>query len=337
MPDIVQRLDFFPRLSVRLPALAGFSVIPTVGLRETYYSARADGKPSPEIVSRSLHRQYTEFVMDLRTPTLEKRFDNSWLGSFKHVVEPVLIYRRIHGIKDLRETLRFDDQDAIADTNEMQYGIVNRIFRSREIKPGLSREYEFLSLSLLQKYYLDPAFGGALQPGESNNFYPLNTLTGFSITGIQRNLAPASIIARIAPTPGISYDVRADFDTHLQRARDASLSMYWQKDKLYAAGTYFKTQALEPGSFDSHHVQGQVGYGMPQRGFSASMTISYNIRSARLLNSHSRVNYMWDCCGLSMEFQQFDLGLRTESRINFSFTLKGIGSFGNIRRPESLF
>ena len=46
---------------------------------------------------------------------------------------------------------------------------------------------------------------------------------------------------------------------------------------------------------------------------------------------------MWDCCGVALEFNQFDLGLRTESRFSFLFMLKGIGSFGNLNRPESLF
>ncbi len=336
-PKLVQRLDFYPRMAVRLPAIAGFSLIPTVGLRETYYGASLTGGPNPEASPKNLNRQYAEFVLDLRTPTLEREFDVSWLGKFKHVVEPVVTYRRIYGVKHLDETIRFDDLDPIADTNEVEYGIVNRIFRSREVKPGVKQEFEFLSISLTQKYYFDPTFGGALHPGESNDFYPLYTLTGFASTGTLRNLAPTNLVARISPMPTITYDIRADFDTRVQRLRDASLSAYWQKGRVYTAGTYFKVQALEPGTFDSHQVQWQFGYGSPLRGFSASLAFSYNILSATLLTSHSRVNYMWDCCGLSMEFQQFDLGLRTESRLNFSFTLKGVGSFGNIKRPESLF
>jgi LPS-assembly protein len=289
------------------------------------------------LVSDSLHRQYTQFELDLRTPTLEKQFDSSWAGKFKHVIEPTVFYRRIHGIDNLNETIRFDDQDAIADTNEVAAGIINRIFRTRETVSGTNEDYEFLSLSVLQKYYFDPTFGGAFREGESNNFYPLNTLTGYSVMGIQRNIAPTNIVLRVAPTSGISYDIRADLDSHLQRMRDASLSMFWHMGKIFAAGTYFKTQAIEPGTYESHHAQGQVGYGSPLRGFSASVTLSYNIRSQTLLNSHSRINYMWDCCGISMEFQQYDLGSRTESRLNFSFNLKGLGRFGNIKRPESLF
>jgi len=253
------------------------------------------------------------------------------------VVEPVVVVRSIHGIDQLRRTIRFDEHDAIADTDEAEYGVVNRILRSRETGSGSRQEYEFLALRVTQKYYFDPDFGGALRRGEPNVFYPLNTVTGFSLTGIQRALSPTSLQLRLAPSPGISYDARADFDSKLERLRDASFSTLWQKAKVFVAGTYFKTAALEPGQLRSNHIQGQAGYGSPGRGFSASVTLSYNIETSKLLNSHSRLNYMWDCCGVAMEFQQFDLGLRSESRFSFSFTLKGIGSFGNLKRPESLF
>jgi LPS-assembly protein len=102
-------------------------------------------------------------------------------------------------------------------------------------------------------------------------------------------------------------------------------------------GTYFKTNAIEPSLFQSHHIQGQFGYGDGQRGFSASVTMSYDLQTRALLNSNSRLSYSWDCCGASLVYQQFNLGVRAERRFAFSFSLKGIGNFGTIRRPESLF
>ena len=336
-PSMVQRLDFYPSLAARLPSFAGFSLIPTFGIRETYYSARTSGSSQPGVVGRSLGRQYTEFDLDLRTPTLERSFHSNWLGDFRHVIEPVAGYRRIHGIDNLGETIRFDDQDAIADTNEARLGIVNRFFRRRESQPGMMREFEFLSFGVTQKYYFDPTFGGAFRSGESNTFYPLYTESGFASMGVERNLAPTSFSARLSPTGSINYDARADYDFKLRGLRDMSFSTNWQQDKLFIAATYFRTQAIEPGMFDSNQIQGQIGYGSPVRGLSASVTLSYNLRARTLLSSHSRVNYMWNCCGVSLEFQQYDLGLRTESRLNFSFNLKGIGNFGNIKRPENLF
>jgi LPS-assembly protein len=334
---MVQRLDLYPRLALRLPSFAGFSLIPSAGIRETFYSARISEDGS-NVLPRALHRQYADFELDLRTPTIERDFERPSGSRLKHVIEPVAVYRRIAGIDQLRETVRFDEEDAIADTNEVEYGIVNRLFRSRKVAGGGTQHSEFLSLKLTQKYYFDPDFGGAFRLDRPNLFFPLNTLTGFSLTGIQRYLAPTSMVLRLTPVSAISYDVRADFDPKFQRFRDASVSAFWQQGKVFMAGTYFKTQALEPGSLESNHIQGQAGFGNPtQPGFSGSVILSYNIQTSQLLNSHTRLNYMWDCCGLAMEFQQYDLGLRTESRFSFSFTLKGIGSFGNLKRPESLF
>jgi len=336
-PGIVQRLDLYPRIGIRLPSFMGFSLFPRVGVRTTYYSSRVTDSETPQIADGRLFRRYADFDLDLRAPILERSFQNTFIGSFKHTVEPVATYRWIHGISNLHETIRFDEEDAIADTSEVEYGVVNRFFRRRQVRPGVFQNHEVLSVAVLQKYFFDPDFGGAFRPGQPNIFYPLNTLTGFSLTGIQRRLAPTSLSARVSPTTTISYDVRADYDTQLQRMRDASVSALWVQSSLIVAGTYFKTHAVEQGQFESNHVQGLIGYGSPLKGLSASLLLSYNLRNSTLLNTLSRVNYMWNCCGLSVEFQQFDLGLRTESRLNFSFTLKGIGNFGNIKRPESLF
>ncbi len=336
-PNMVQRLDLFPSFALRLPSVAGFSLIPTVGIRETYYSSRTDGQAQPQVVNQSLTRQYTDFELDLRTPTLERSFHGKWLGNFKHVIEPDIGYRLIRGIDNLSETIRFDDQDAIADTNEARLGIINRFIRTKKTPSGTNEDYEFLSFGVTQKYYFDPTFGGAFQPGQSNTFYPLDTDTGFASMGVERNLAPTNFVAMISPSGGINYDVRADYDFRLRGLRDASFSANWHKGKATAAATYFRTQVIEPGMFDSNQIQGLLGYGSMVRGFSASVTLSYNLQSRTLLNSDSRINYMWDCCGLSFEFQQYALGVRTESRLSFSFNLKGIGNFGNIKRPQSLF
>jgi len=335
-PKLVQRLDFHPRLAVRLPALWGFSLIPSAGIRETYYSSRISAGTQSEILPRSLHRQYFDFELDLNMPVIEKDYRNTWLGNFRHAVEPFAVYRRIQGIDSMREIIRFDEHDTIANTSELEFGIVNRIF-ARSGPSSSSANRELLSIGLVQKYYFDPTFGGALLPGQANVFYPLYTTTGFALTGSERRLPPTNLIIRITPASGISYDIRADYDSRHHRLRDASISANWQQDKLTAAGTYFKTNALEPGTFKSHHIQGMLGYGLINRGLSASIALSYDIRTANALNSNLRLNYVWDCCGVSLQFQQFDLGLRTESRLTFSFSLKGIGNFGTIRQPESLF
>ena len=337
-PRMVQRFDVFPALAVRLPSVAGFSVMPSVGVRDTFYGASIAYDPEPAAVSEHLNRKYVHVEVDVRTPTFERVFHASSGDPIKHVVEPTLKYRMISGIgPQLENIIRFDPQDPIADTNEIEYGLANRIFRNRRTSAGSMQPYEFMSLTITQKQYFDPTFGGAFHPGQPNIFYPLYTLTGFATSSIVRNFAPTNLVARITPAHGITFDARADFDSKLDRLLDASVTTLWHQERIFIAGTYFKTNTLDQGTFNSNQIQGQFGWGRLDRGLSLSVTISYDIFSSRLLNSHTRLMYFWDCCGVALDYQKYDVGIRSENRLTFSFSLKGIGSFGNLKRPESLF
>ncbi len=337
-PSLVQRLDFYPRLTLRLPAMKGFSLVPSVGVRETYYAAQLSSDSNSGVTNNSLNRRYADLNIELRMPILEGEVSFPWLGKMQHIIEPYVTYRWIHGINDFDKTIRFDEQDAIADTNELEYGIVNRFFRNSTTSAGAKENQEFMSFSLVQKYYFDPTFGGAFQPGQPNSFYPLDTVTGFYQTGTLSNLSPVSAIFELSPRNGIHNDVRVDYDTRLHQWRDESLSSSWHQKSFIISGTYFRNQELQSGMIAANHIQGQIGFSSPrQRGLSSSLTVSYNLKTGQLLNSNTRVNYTWDCCSVAVEFNQYDLGLRNESRFSFSFTLKGLGSFGNLKRPESLF
>ena len=128
-----------------------------------------------------------------------------------------------------------------------------------------------------------------------------------------------------------------DFDAKLQRWRNGSLSALWNQGKFSLSGTYVRMLQLEAGMPASNHIQGQIGYGSSSNGISGGFTMSYNFQTRQLLNSHTRASYTWNCCSLGAEFTQFDLGLRTESRVTFFFNLKGIGNFGNMKQGESIF
>jgi hypothetical protein len=40
------------------------------------------------------------------------------------------------------------------------------------------------------------------------------------------------------------------------------------------------------------------------------------------------LGYTWDCCNLTVQDLFYNLGLRKENRVVFSFRLNGIGTFG---------
>ena len=324
--SLVQRLDVFPRVAARLPPLAGFSIMPSFGLRETYYGARIAPDAPSGVSHEGFHRHYFDLIVDVKTPVMERDFHSSWFGDFRHSIEPGITYRRIEGIRNLDEIIRFDHEDAIANTNEIEYGIVNRFTTD-----GTGGRREFMSFGVMQKYYFDPTFGGEFKEGRANAFYPLYSLTGFYQTGRPGNFSPTSLIFQLSPQSGIHNDIRADFDVKQRRWRNVSLSTLWEQGDFFLAGTYFILRPDEPGLLTGNHVQGQIGYGAPDRGLSAALSASYNLSSGQWLNSRTRLSYAWDCCSLSGEVNQYDLGQRTESRVSVSFALKGIGNFGNVR------
>ena len=102
------------------------------------------------------------------------------------------------GINNFLQVLRFDENDVVSNTNEVEYGLTQRLFRhfdstrachAEELPqgPGLSSEAvsepvpddtpgkgcgneELISWRLTQKYFFDPTFGNAIQNGRRNVF-----------------------------------------------------------------------------------------------------------------------------------------------------------------------
>src|SRR6266550_1658149 len=191
-PSIVQRLDFHPRVQIPL-YFFGMSVTATAGARATFYSNRID-PTNRAILSQNITRSYGEFELDVRPPALAKDFHHNGAFWFRHVIEPYVIYRKISGVNDFDRVIRFDYIDAVADTNEIEFGVSNRFFTRRSTEnvssttkqattsdnSVASQPYEALTITVRGKYFFDPFFGGALIPGQRNQFYPINTLSGFS-------------------------------------------------------------------------------------------------------------------------------------------------------------
>ncbi|MFB3141552.1 MAG: hypothetical protein ACE1Z2_01965, partial [Acidobacteriota bacterium] len=161
--------------------------------------------------------------------------------------------------------------------------------------------------------------------------------------------SPVTALMRFTPQPGYSFDVRGDYDPKFKSFRNFSVTGFLSRPGLFLGTTYFVTKEtpdlaavvedlqLEPGTFKNNQLQGQVALGNLQRGISVSTALSYDIQAKRLLSHRSRLNYLWDCCGVSLEFQGFNVGVRSERQFRFSFVLKGIGRFGTINRSNALF
>jgi LPS-assembly protein len=363
-PSIVQRLDLHPRFSVPFN-FDGWSVTATAGLRATYYSNSID--PATRLVlSRDVVRGYGEFELDVRPPALARNFyhkDNSFF--FRHVIEPYFIYRKITGNSSFERIIRFDSQDAVADTNEIEFGLTNRFFTRRSTEnvnpkaqketsnrqriPLSSQPYEALTITVRGKYFFDPYFGGALIPGERNQFYPINTFSGFTYGGVPRRFSPLNIEARYRPSKTLFADVRSDFDVQTKGLRDMSVTFGMTRPLFQAFQTFYYTRAIdlvpslaqfadargkEPGTVRGSQWSPSVFLGNREKGLFGGLSFFFDFQhqpqqqKSSLVSSVATIGYSFDCCAVTIQTYTFDVGLRKENRFVFSFRLNGIGTFG---------
>ncbi len=362
-PSIVQRLDLHPNISLPLD-FAGWSLTATAGARATYYSNSID--PATQLVSsRDVIRGYGEFELDLRPPALARNFhrgDGSvW---FRHVIEPYVIYRRIAGIDNFNQIIRFDYTDAIADTNEVEYGIANRFFvkrsteslgkkaarAAREKKSLATQPYELLSITIRGKYFFDPYFGGALIPGRRNQFYPIDTFSGFTYGAVPRKWSPVNIDVRYRPSERIFADYRADIDTKGGGLRAMAATFGLNRTLIQAFSTFYYTRAVklvpslqqyanangtEPGTLRGSQWSPSLFLGNQEKGLFGGLSLFFDFQkhpfagsNRSLISSTATVGYAWKCCSVTVQDFTFNVGLRNENRFVFAFRLNGIGTFG---------
>jgi LPS-assembly protein len=334
---LVQRFDLHPRLTIPFKKFSFFSFTSTFGFRETFYSERLDPESSTGVSSQNLARTSFDFQGDFKGPSLEKVFDFQG-REVKHVIEPEITYRFVSGVGDFAEIIRFDERDVLADTSEVEYDLTNRFFSKRKMSDGSTTTSEVLSIRIGQRYFFDPTFGNALVPGQRNVFFPLDGFTSFAFENVVRNYSPVILRVRYTPAERYAVDFRMDYDPvfHILRAGSLSGSAYLRKGFIYL--TYYNTANLPPNQYASNQVRATFGYGNSLRqGFNAAFGVDYDFTTSQFQHSVSQLNYNWDCCGVALEYMQWNFGIRQEHAIRFSFSLKNIGSFGNIRKQERLF
>jgi len=363
-PSIVQRLDLHPRFELPLN-FAGWTVTASGSGRVTFYSNSLD-PATRDVLSQNVTRSYGEFELDVRPPAFAKDFHRREGGFwFRHVIEPYVVYRKLSGINNFDRIIRFDYIDAVADTNEIEFGVANRFFTQRSTEnvndasvretPGRERPllssqpYEALTITVRGKYFFDPFFGGALIPGQRNQFYPINTLSGFVYGGVPRRFSPINVDARYRPRRHLFADVRTDLDTHGGGMRSLSTTFGLSRTLIQVFQSFYYTRAinlspdlakfadprgLEAGTLRGSQWSPSVFLGNRDRGLfgGASFFFDFQKRPGRgnssLINSTITVGNAWDCCAVTAQFSTFNVGLRKENRVVFSFRLNGIGTFG---------
>ncbi len=348
--DLSERLDFHPQVTLRSKPLWGFHLTPTVGLRATRYGTSLKRGRDP------LTRLLGEFSFDLRPPSLERILSQTYWGHrFKHVITPEIRYRlvRARDAEDIKDVVRFDQIDVLAETNEIEYSLTNSILTRKDAPEGQMEKgsaRELMSLRLSQKYYFDPTFGGALEPGRKVVFDPTVSLTGFAFAQ-GRRLSPVVSVLKFAPFSNYDTELRADFNPSGGGVLNAGITSYVHRGPVGLAVTDFfvnRTAALStpmapgtsPSNLPSFNLLRTVfSYGeVNRKGLSGALGLDYNFSQGIAHQVVSQVSYNFGCFGLDFEYRRFALGpLRRENQFRVAVSLANVGTFGNLKPRERLY
>jgi LPS-assembly protein len=291
---------------------------------------------------------------------------------FKHTVEPRITYRYVAGIDNFLNVLRFDYTDVASDTNELEYGVTQRLF----LRPGketpcktMNAEEqaaydrvkddgdvpalvkcggrEWISWELRQKYFFDETFGGAVINGRRNVLETTLNFSGIAFLTEPRAIAPLVSRLRIRASEHVDVEWDFDLDTGAKKFTSNNVLLDVHAGRVFSGLSYARLNApgrsysegVTSSTSDFNQMRLLAGYGSPsKRGLGVAANVGLDLRLGSVQYAALQTSYNWDCCGLSVEYRKYELGsVRNENAYRFNFTLVNIGTAGNLRRAERLF
>jgi LPS-assembly protein len=331
-PAIVQRSEVSPRVTLSLHWGPYLGVTSTFAFRATRYGAQLVGG---SVSASPVLRMTGELTVDVRLPSFERIYqtgDTKW----KHSMEPTFVYRRVTGVNDFGRFIRFDSDDTLTDTNEIEYGITNRFYR----KAANGSAEEVVTWRLVQKHYFDPTFGGALVSGQRNVFQALDSISPFAFADGPRDYSP--VVSDLLVTPGGKYDAesRIEYDTERHRLTSVgTLLKMHPYEKFTVTLAHFNINANPALQPRSSQIRALVGYGdQSHSGWNLTGGFGYDIEQHFLQNQIVQIGYNGSCCGLQFEYRRIALGsVRTENQFRVALVIANIGSFGNVHKQDKIF
>jgi len=305
----VGRLDLHPELSLPF-ALKEWHFRPSFAVRDTLYTAGKETVSNaagvPVEVPSSINRSDFEAAVDIRPPVIERTFDSPFLekvfgSDVTHTIEPDVTYRYVTGVNNFKQILRFDDVDVASDTNELEYGLTQRLF----LRPGAARKThpcritetpdatdqdkepddepngkaaafapkcstrEFFSWRLAQKTFFNQNFGGAIANGRRNIFDTTLDFTGIAFLTEARGISPLISRLRVRPSDILDVEWDFDYDTGAKKFTTNNIFVDVHEGSTFAGFSYalldapgrFYTDGLPSSTSNFDQMRVLLGYG----------------------------------------------------------------------------
>jgi hypothetical protein len=229
-------------------------------------------------------------------------------------------------VEDFDSLPKFDGIDQYLGTNQVDYGLVQRLYARRPGAGGKLTPWEFLTWTLYQTYYVQIAEG-------QNNFDPNYSSNVFGPGGVPDHNSPIRSRVRVRPAGGIQGTFDAEYDVNFNQIRNLSLGggVNGERGTFAANWNRARRVAEDPAERTTirNFVRGAGSFQILPRRLIADASANYDLVNSILLQSTARLRWEVQCCGFSVEVIQFNYNGRDERQLRFSLELANIGSMGN--------
>ena len=291
---------------------------------------------SESLIARDVQvpEPFTRSYFDVRAEAVGPVFTKIWDAAadsraerYKHVIEPAFTYQQTTPIADYRRTPRLSNNAdfVIGGAGRITYGLTNRLLRRDRPREGAAAgAREFLSIALQQTYYSD---------GEASLYDP----TYASSTPDRRavDLSPVAVTVRYSPTLSTTASMRMEHDVSGGGLQSLSASGNVNIGRQSVNAGLSRRRFETTGDADTFLNTGAV-VSVLQGRLTGTYSLSWDISRSYIQSQAASATYFAQCCGFGVEFQKYNyaqfsssIPFSNDRRINFSFTLAGLGTFSN--------
>jgi LPS-assembly protein len=335
----LNRLDFAPQIRYPFKNWTWFTVNSTVSWHDTYYSNTQQTTPTGDVflnssgltvmANRALNRQYFQFESQLTGPSFTRIWNtpgNKYAEKWKHSIEPVFNVTRTTAIPDFNQIVQNESGDAVVGSaTSLAYGVTNRFYAKRRNPSGVSQAREIGSVEVTQSYYSN----------STSSQYDTSYSTSF-LGATPSNYSPIAVSARGSPTDALNSTFRIEIDSRYLTVRTISANVSYTAAWLTTQVGWNK-QASIPGVASSEEVEyinASTSAHTKDSHFGTVYSVNYDALNAQILQQQITAFYNSQCCGISFQYQVYNLnGLGTgltvpsDQRFFISLTLAGLGNF----------
>lgn len=323
------RLFIGPTLGISMPEVPFLELRAEIDAGYLRYGGSIDPETDEFNPELGLSRRFYGTSVQMAGPKLERIFETPggfYAARYKHLIEPEAAWNYRKSDDKFELVNRFDRYDSSAQDNQISFGLVNRLLAKR-YRDGVeeSSATDVITWRIQQTWYFDPTSG---------SYDSRYVSSSFEDDAVEVRKSPIRSDFRFTPDQSVNGDWTMEWDPDERLFTSIRTGVRVGDRRSNRRFNFnWSRRARRIGGEDSEEVRvkSYLRAGtdfFPTEVIRTGLDVNYDITERRLSNIRLRADFLFQCCGLNVEWIRYNLTSRNENIFHFSITLGGLTSFG---------